>query len=174
MRNGPSSSATSNTERSLSATAAAPTTRPASTNTAACCPLLRPDPSARPRLVQIRDNLIARIAEAESHRWLGEAEGLKVSLAGARATGRAPLYATGSSRQLPLGRRQRPRGRDVASIAVSGDRDRFEVEQGFPVRRQWSPPACRAGESSPEIGPLPVVPRHQPPGDPMPHKVGKG
>jgi hypothetical protein len=49
------------------------------------CPLLRPDPTARPRLVQIRDNLLARIAEAESHRWLGEAEGLKVSLAGARA-----------------------------------------------------------------------------------------
>jgi integrase-like protein len=49
------------------------------------CPLLRPDPTARHRLVQIRDNLIARIAEAESHRWLGEAEGLKVSLAGARA-----------------------------------------------------------------------------------------
>jgi hypothetical protein len=42
-------------------------------------------PTARPRLVQIRDNLIARIAEAESHRWLGEAEGLKVSLTGARA-----------------------------------------------------------------------------------------
>jgi Phage integrase family len=49
------------------------------------CPLLRPDPAARPRLVQIRDNLTARIAEAESRRWLGEAEGLKVSLAGARA-----------------------------------------------------------------------------------------
>ena len=49
------------------------------------CPLLRPDPAARSRLVEIRDNLIARIAEAESHRWLGEAEGLKVSLAGARA-----------------------------------------------------------------------------------------
>ena len=49
------------------------------------CPLLRPDPTARPRLAQIRDNLIERIAEAESHRWLGEAEGLKVSLAGARA-----------------------------------------------------------------------------------------
>ena len=48
------------------------------------CPLLRPDPAARPRLAQIRDNLLARIAEAESHRWLGEAEGLKVSLAGAR------------------------------------------------------------------------------------------
>jgi site-specific recombinase XerD len=49
------------------------------------CPLLRPDPAARDRLVQIRDNLIARISEAETHRWLGEAEGLKVSLAGAHA-----------------------------------------------------------------------------------------
>jgi hypothetical protein len=49
------------------------------------CPLLRPDPAARPRLEQIRDNLIARIAEAEAQRWFGEAEGLKVSLAGARA-----------------------------------------------------------------------------------------
>jgi hypothetical protein len=49
------------------------------------CPLLRPDPAARPRLVQIRDNLISRIAEAETHHWLGEAEGLKVSLAGAHA-----------------------------------------------------------------------------------------
>jgi hypothetical protein len=49
------------------------------------CPLLRPDPAARARLEQIRDNLLARIAEAESHRWYGEAEGLKVSLAGATA-----------------------------------------------------------------------------------------
>jgi hypothetical protein len=47
--------------------------------------LLRPDPTARPRLEQIRDNLIARITEAESHRWYGEAEGLKISLAGANA-----------------------------------------------------------------------------------------
>jgi hypothetical protein len=49
------------------------------------CPLLRPDPTARPRLVQIRDNLTARIAEAQAHHWLGEAEGLQVSLAGAHA-----------------------------------------------------------------------------------------
>jgi hypothetical protein len=33
----------------------------------------------------MRDNLIARITEAESQRWLREAEGLKVSLAGAEA-----------------------------------------------------------------------------------------
>ncbi len=48
------------------------------------CPLLRPDPGQHPRLVQICDNLTARIAEAEANHWLGEAEGLKVSLAGAR------------------------------------------------------------------------------------------
>ena len=34
--------------------------------------------------MQICDNLTARIAEAEEARRLGEAEGLKVSLAGAR------------------------------------------------------------------------------------------
>ena len=48
------------------------------------CPLLRPDPAQHPRLAQICDNLTARIAEAEANHWLGEAEGLKVSLAGAR------------------------------------------------------------------------------------------
>ncbi|KOU62461.1 MULTISPECIES: hypothetical protein [Streptomyces] len=32
---------------------------------------------------EIRDNLIARIAEGEREGWLGEVEGLKVSLAGA-------------------------------------------------------------------------------------------
>ena len=47
------------------------------------CPMLWPDPAQRPRLVEIRDNLIARIAEAEREGWLGEVEGLKVSLAGA-------------------------------------------------------------------------------------------
>ncbi|MEU0691169.1 hypothetical protein [Streptomyces uncialis] len=32
---------------------------------------------------EIRDNLVARIAEAEREGWLGEVEGLRVSLAGA-------------------------------------------------------------------------------------------
>ncbi|MFB7198260.1 hypothetical protein [Streptomyces sp. NPDC056240] len=32
---------------------------------------------------EIRDNLIARIAEAEREGWIGEVEGLRVSLAGA-------------------------------------------------------------------------------------------
>ncbi|MFE9009860.1 integrase [Streptomyces sp. NPDC007875] len=47
------------------------------------CSLLRPDPSQRARLAEIRDNLIARIAEAEREGWLGEVEGLRVSLVGA-------------------------------------------------------------------------------------------
>ena len=49
------------------------------------CPLLRPDPAQRSRLAQICGNLADRIAEAEKARWLGEAEGLKISLAGARS-----------------------------------------------------------------------------------------
>jgi integrase len=48
------------------------------------CPLLRIDPAQRSRLIEIRDNLTTRIAEAEQQRWLGEAEGLRVSLAHAQ------------------------------------------------------------------------------------------
>ncbi|HEY9367149.1 site-specific integrase [Streptomyces sp.] len=48
------------------------------------CSLLRPDPAQRGRLEEIHDNLVARIAEAEREGWLGEVEGLRVSLAGAK------------------------------------------------------------------------------------------
>jgi len=47
------------------------------------CPMLRVDPAQKDRLVAIRDNLLARIAEAQAQGWAGEAEGLKVSLAAA-------------------------------------------------------------------------------------------
>jgi integrase len=47
------------------------------------CPMLWPDPTQQHRLTEIRDNLTARIAEAEREGWPGEAEGLKISLAGA-------------------------------------------------------------------------------------------
>jgi integrase len=47
------------------------------------CSMLRPDPAQRHRLLDIRDNLIARITEAEQEGWLGEIEGLQVSLASA-------------------------------------------------------------------------------------------
>jgi len=47
------------------------------------CSLLRPDPAQRPRLLEIRDNLTDRINEARQQHWLGEVEGLKVSLTAA-------------------------------------------------------------------------------------------
>ena len=47
------------------------------------CSMLWPDPTQRARLLEIRDNLVARIAEAEQQGWLGEVDGLRVSLAGA-------------------------------------------------------------------------------------------
>ena len=47
------------------------------------CPMLWPDPAQRDRLVDIRDNLIARINEAEREAWLGDVDGLQLSLAGA-------------------------------------------------------------------------------------------
>jgi len=48
------------------------------------CPLLRIDLNQRQRLIDIRDNLISRIAEAEREGWAGEAEGLRVSLTAAK------------------------------------------------------------------------------------------
>jgi site-specific recombinase XerD len=44
------------------------------------CPSLRLMPTARPRLVEIIANLRDRISEAKLNGWLGEVEGLKVSL----------------------------------------------------------------------------------------------
>ncbi|GGJ71231.1 hypothetical protein [Streptomyces brasiliensis] len=38
----------------------------------------------RDRLIEIRDNLVDRIAEAQREGWLGEVDGLEVSLAAAQ------------------------------------------------------------------------------------------
>lgn len=78
---------------------------------------LRPDTAQRARLADIRDNLIARIAEAEREGWLGEVEGLQVSLAGAQdklaqldaeATRRSNTVSLGMPAlgQIALGRRE--------------------------------------------------------------------
>jgi len=48
------------------------------------CPMLWPDPAQRARLQEISENLAARIEEARREGWLGEVEGLEVSLAGAK------------------------------------------------------------------------------------------
>ncbi|MEU9891073.1 site-specific integrase [Sphaerisporangium sp. NPDC051011] len=48
------------------------------------CPMLQPDPAQAMRLAEIINNLHERIREATERGWLGEVEGLQVSLAGAR------------------------------------------------------------------------------------------
>ena len=63
-----------------------------------------PDPAQRTRIVDIRDNLIDRIAEAEREGWLGEVEGLALSLAGA------------NDKLLQIDRR--PNGNDTVDLGV--------------------------------------------------------
>jgi integrase len=47
------------------------------------CPMLRPDPKQLPRLAEIVDNLKARLDEAHRQGWLGEVDGIRISLDGA-------------------------------------------------------------------------------------------
>ena len=69
------------------------------------CPILWPDPAQRHRLAEIRDNLTARIAEADREGWTGEVEGLKTSLAGAEdklaQIDRRPTHASAVNLGIP-------------------------------------------------------------------------
>jgi hypothetical protein len=84
------------------------------------CPLLRIDPAQRHRLEGIRDNLLARIAEAEREGWTGEAEGLRVSLDAATSKlAQADLAAARRAEAVNLGI---PAYRDIAvTLAGPGD-----------------------------------------------------
>jgi hypothetical protein len=85
------------------------------------CPLLRIDPAQRHRLEEIRDNLLARITEAEREGWAGEAEGLKVSLAAANnKIAQADLTAARRAEHVHLGV---PAYRDItaATLTAPGD-----------------------------------------------------
>ncbi len=62
------------------------------------CPMLRPDPNQLARLQEIQANLIARKAEARQRGWLGEIEGLDISLAGAEQK----LAAMRSASPIPI------------------------------------------------------------------------
>ncbi|MFE3684057.1 hypothetical protein ACFXPM_12550 [Streptomyces sp. NPDC059095] len=55
------------------------------------------------RLADIRDNLIARIADAERECWLGEVEGLQVSLVGAEEMLRLLERHRGQPTEVDLG-----------------------------------------------------------------------
>jgi integrase-like protein len=74
------------------------------------CSMHRPSPDQRHRIAEIRDNLIARIAEAEREGWTGEVEGLKISLAGA------------DDKLAQIGRRARGRPVDLGVPMVPASR----------------------------------------------------
>jgi len=82
--------------------------------------MLRTDPGQRHRLEEIRDNLQARITEAEREGWAGEAEGLKVSLDAANnKIAQADLTAGRRAEYVGLGI---PAYRDIATtITTPGD-----------------------------------------------------
>jgi hypothetical protein len=84
------------------------------------CPLLRIDPAQRGRLEEIRDNLQARITEAEREGWTGEAEGLRVSLAAATSKlAQADRTTARRAEHVHLGI---PTYRDIAiTLAAPGD-----------------------------------------------------
>ena len=73
----------SNVASCPSLTEAARSPPPASTSTGHPLPRSLALPAPRARITEIRDNLNVRIDEAEYEGWLGEIEGLKISLAGA-------------------------------------------------------------------------------------------
>jgi integrase len=83
------------------------------------CPLLRIDPAQRHRLEEIRDNLHARIAEAEREGWTGEAEGLKVSLAAATSKlAQADATTARRAEHVHLGI---PAYRDIAATTLTAE-----------------------------------------------------
>ena len=78
---------------------------------------MRTSPAQRGRLADIRDNLLARIAEAEREGWAGEAEGLKVSLAAANnKLAQADTAAARRSETVGLGI---PAYRDIAAATIA-------------------------------------------------------
>jgi len=85
------------------------------------CSLLRVDPAQKQRLEDIRENLTARITEAEREGWAGETEGLKVSLAAANnKLAQIELSLARRAEAVSLGM---PAYRDTAAATLSaGDR----------------------------------------------------
>jgi hypothetical protein len=68
-------------------------------------------------LEEIRDNLLARIAEAEREGWDGEAEGLRVSLAAANnKIAQADMSAARRAEAVSLGI---PAYRDIAAATLT-------------------------------------------------------
>jgi hypothetical protein len=80
------------------------------------CSMLRVDPRQRARLIEIIRNLAERIAEAKLNGWLGEAEGLQISLKAAQR------------KLASLDRAQRPGGGRLTELGIPVIRSPGPVE----------------------------------------------
>jgi hypothetical protein len=79
--------------------------------------MLRIDPAQRHRLEEIRDNLLARITEAEREGWTGEAAGLRVSLDAANnKIAQADMSAARRAENVHFGI---PAYRDIAAATLT-------------------------------------------------------
>jgi uncharacterized protein with von Willebrand factor type A (vWA) domain len=94
-------------------------------------------PAPRGQMEEVRDNLIARIAEAEREGWFGEVDGLKVRLAGSkdklaqldrRAAG-SPAINLAVARLSQVGRAGRREGVFWDNEGVSSNEIRFDCRQ---------------------------------------------
>ena len=132
-----------------------------------CC-MHWPDPAQRQRIAEIRDNLIARIAEAEREGWLGAVEGLHISLAGAhdglipfglaltqnspKSTGARPRPLSTSA--YPTHNTRKPHGRKVILSSENTSRSAGKAASvlnasGFrPTARSLSPRPADAGRQA--------------------------
>ena len=109
------------------------------------CPMLRIDPAQRDRLEEIRDNLLARIAEAEREGWAGETEGLKVSLAAAsNKLAQADLAAGRRTEAVSLGI---PAYRDITAATPRPVETHIDTDHLATALR-----ACAAGICAVEAG----------------------
>ena len=88
------------------------------------CALLRPDPDQKSHLAEIILNLAVRIEEAGQHRWLGEVDGLRTSLAAAKDK-LAQMDHITASRAAAVGLGI-PAYRDIAGATASIPGDRHD------------------------------------------------
>ena len=112
------------------------------------CALLRPDPAQRHRLLQVQENLQTRIDEAKREGWLGEAQGLGVSLAAAKAklTQLDDLAARRTTIHLGM-----PAFPDVASATSPGTPDdRLRRPARRATRARPRPALPRSGRRAPD------------------------
>jgi hypothetical protein len=101
------------------------------------CSMHWPSPAQRPRIAEIHDNLIARIAEAEREGWHGETEGLKISLAGARDKPRSTAAPTQPSRSASACQPLPPEPRTPTGRSEHCDRTDRKIISKFRECATW-------------------------------------